>query len=158
VGRPSDFKPEYCEQTRKLCLLGYTDAELGEFFGKCEATINNWKIDHPEFLESIRAGKALPDAEVANSLYNRARGAEWFEDVPMKVKEITYGENGCKTSEVEKIVVTKVLRAAPPDTQAASLYLRNRRPKNWREKVDHQTLGKDGQPAGVMFVDSIPKD
>ena len=43
VGRPTDYKPEYCEQATKLCKLGATDAELGDFFEVTEQTINNWK-------------------------------------------------------------------------------------------------------------------
>ena len=53
-GRPSKYKKEYAEQAYKFCLLGATDARLGEFFGVSEQTINAWKDAHPEFLESIK--------------------------------------------------------------------------------------------------------
>ena len=46
AGRPkgSDtYKPEYAGQAEKLCRLGATDAEMGDFFGVCEDTINAWK-------------------------------------------------------------------------------------------------------------------
>src|SRR3990170_280949 len=75
-GRPSKYQEEFAEQARKLCLLGATDGELADFFEVCEATINNWKHEHPGFLESIRAGKIKADAEVADSLYRRATGEE----------------------------------------------------------------------------------
>ncbi|MCV5597561.1 hypothetical protein OFN66_28085, partial [Escherichia coli] len=48
----------YAEQARKLCLLGYTDAELADFFEVSESTINKWKLDYPKFSESIK--KSLP--------------------------------------------------------------------------------------------------
>lgn len=71
-GRPSEFNPDMCGQVTKLCLLGATDAQLADFFGVCVTTINNWKLKHPEFVESIRAGKEDADSKVAQSLYNTA--------------------------------------------------------------------------------------
>jgi hypothetical protein len=73
-GRPSSFKPEFIEQAAKLCRLGATDKEMADFFGVAESTFHKWKIDRPEFSESIKSGKVLSDAEVANSLYLRAVG------------------------------------------------------------------------------------
>lgn len=54
MARPTKYQEAYAEQARKLCLLGYTDAELADFFEVSEATINNWKLEYPEFLESIK--------------------------------------------------------------------------------------------------------
>ena len=74
-GQPTKYRPEMNEQAAKLCRLGATDAEMADFFDVTEQTINNWKSDHPDFFESIKRGKVLADAEVANSLYNRALGS-----------------------------------------------------------------------------------
>ena len=41
VGRPTLYKEEYPEQAYKLCLQVDTDKELADFFGICEATLNN---------------------------------------------------------------------------------------------------------------------
>lgn len=131
-GRPTKFKPEYCEQARKLSLLGLTDTELAEFFEVNEDTVHEWKKVHPEFSESLRAGKTKADAEIAHSLHDRAKGAEWTEEQPFKVKNITY-ENGKKVSETEEVITVTVKKKAPPDTQAASLWLRNRRSSKWRD-------------------------
>lgn len=76
VGRPSLYKPEYADQALRLCLLGATDAELGEFFGVSETTVNNWKQAHPEFLVSLRAGKQDADSQVAKALYDKAKGGD----------------------------------------------------------------------------------
>ncbi len=32
MARPTKYQEAYAEQARKLCLLGYTDAELADFF------------------------------------------------------------------------------------------------------------------------------
>lgn len=71
-GHPTDYKPEYPEQARKLCLLGYTDSELADFFDVCERTINNWKVEYPEFLQSIKSGKVFADTDVVTSLHDKA--------------------------------------------------------------------------------------
>lgn len=54
MARPTKYQEAYAEQARKLCLLGYTDAELADFFEVSESTINKWKLDYPEFSESIK--------------------------------------------------------------------------------------------------------
>ncbi|MCE8472376.1 helix-turn-helix domain-containing protein [Rhodovulum sulfidophilum] len=48
-GRPSEYDPSMNDQARKLALLGLTDAEIGEFFGVTERTLNNWKAQFPAF-------------------------------------------------------------------------------------------------------------
>ena len=72
MGAPTKYRPEYDEQARNLCLLGATDKELAVFFGVQESTINNWKLEHKTFLESIKEAKEGADAKVANSLYEKA--------------------------------------------------------------------------------------
>lgn len=73
-GRPSAYRDEFAEHARKLCLLGATDAQLGEFFGVSEQTINAWKVKHETFASALRRGKLEADAAVAQSLYNEAIG------------------------------------------------------------------------------------
>lgn len=129
VGRPSLFKPEYSEQAYKICLLGATDADLANFFDVNEDTINEWKKVHPEFSESLKSGKTLADAEIAKSLFHRAKGYE-HPDVDIKMFE-------------GQIIVTDLIKHYPPDTTAAIYWLKNRKPKEWRDKqeVDHTTNG-----------------
>jgi hypothetical protein len=129
-GRPTDYREEYSDQVYKLCLLGATDKELAEFFDCAESTLNLWKQAHPEFLESIRRGKKLADANVAEKLYQRALG---------------YSHPSVKIMQYEgSIVSEEYTEHYPPDTQAASLWLRNRQPDKWRDKTDHEVTGKDG--------------
>ncbi|WHI46585.1 hypothetical protein [Microbulbifer sp. VAAF005] len=74
MARRTSYREEFAEQVEKLCKLGLTDKELGEFFEVTEQTINNWKNKHPEFFESIKRGKTLADANVVESLFRRACG------------------------------------------------------------------------------------
>ena len=88
MARPTKYQEAYAEQARKLCLLGYTDAELADFFEVSESTINKWKLDYPKFSESIKKGKAVADAEVSDRLYQRAMCHERCNSDPHPTPEI----------------------------------------------------------------------
>lgn len=133
-GRPSDFKLEYCEQAERLCkLLHATDEDLARYFEKDVATINRWKLRHPEFCEALKRGKVLADISVAASLHERAIGIELYEEVAIKVKTVEYSD-GKRLREVEDVKIVKVLKRYPPDTTAAIFWLKNRDPQRWRDK------------------------
>ena len=124
AGRPSKYKPEYAEQARKLCLLGYHDAELAQFFETTEQTINAWKKKHPAFLEALKAGKESADANVAERLYIRAMGFEQDEERQMGDSVVT------------------ISRYYPPDVTAAIFWLKNRQRGKWRDKQDIEHEGE----------------
>jgi hypothetical protein len=124
AGRPTTFRDEFVEQAYKLCLLGATDVEMAAFFGTSEQTLNAWKKAHPQFLESITRGKLQADAEVAEKLYRRALG---------------YSHEAVKIfmpAGASEPVYAKYTEHYPPDTQAASLWLRNRQSAKWRDKQE----------------------
>ena len=124
VGRPSLYMAKYVDQAYKLCLLGATDAEMADIFEVSESTLNLWKQQHPEFSESIRQGKAVADSHVAEKLYQRACG---YSHPAVKI----FMPQGAAAP-----VYAEYTENYPPDTQAASLWLRNRQPKKWRDKID----------------------
>ena len=136
AGRPSKYKPEYAEQAVKLCMLGMTDAEMASFFEVSEQTLNAWKHAHPEFLESIKKGKANSDADVASRLFHRAMGYDHPED---DIRVVS-GE----------IVITPTIKHYPPDTTAAIFWLKNRQRDKWRDKVETEVTGKDGGPVETV--------
>jgi len=141
VGRPTSFKDEYIEQVYKLCLLGATDKEIANFFGVCEKTINNWKESIPEFLQSITRGKMISDAEVAEKLRERAIG---------------YSHDDVHISSYEgNITITPIVKRYPPDTQAASLWLRNRQPDKWRDKQDHNHGFDPNAPLAITVTKRV---
>lgn len=122
AGRPSSFKQEYCDQAEKLCKFGVTDQELADFFGVHVSTIHRWKGEFPQFCDAIKAGKEVSDDRVERSLYARANGYE-HDEVDIRV---VGGE----------IVQTGIRKFYPPDTTAAIFWLKNRRPKEWRDKTE----------------------
>lgn len=124
VGRPTSFRDAYVEQAYKLCLLGATDAELADFFGVSERTINTWKDEHPEFLQSIKAGKTPANANVAASLYRAAIGG----GTVTETKEQVDAEG--------KVTRTTEVRQLPANVVAQIFWLKNREPDKWRDKFE----------------------
>jgi|APGre2960657404_1045060.scaffolds.fasta_scaffold62212_2 hypothetical protein len=133
-GHPTAYKPEYAAMATKFCLLGAGDEDLARMFDVSVATINNWKHAHPEFLESIKEGKDIADAEVAAKLYHRARGYSH-----QAVKIVADAKTG-----MEHIV--PYTEHYPPDTAAGIFWLKNRQRAKWRDKVDQEITGADGGP------------
>ena len=129
AGAPTAFRDEYCELATNYCLLGATDAQLAEFFDVSETTINNWKIAHPEFLVSVKAGKDVADAKVANALYHRSIGYS-HEDVHISNYQ---GE----------ITETPITKHYPPESKAITFWLTNRQRKLWSERKE--VTGADGK-------------
>lgn len=126
-GRPTKYKAEYAKQAAKLCVLGATDAQLADFFEVSVSTINLWKIQHKEFSESVKLNKEKADELVEQSLYHRALGYE-HDEVDIRVVS---GE----------IVQTPIRKFYPPDSTAAIFWLKNRKPKDWRDKQEVEHSG-----------------
>lgn len=140
-GRPSKYKPEFSKQAYKLCLLGATDKGLANFFEVTESTLNLWKQQHPEFSESLKAGKEEADAVVASSLFHRATGYS-HPDVDIKIFK-------------GKIIKTPLTKHYPPDSTAAIFWLKNRNPKQWRDKqeIEHSVSEKQVMIIGGQKIE-----
>ncbi len=139
TGRPTLYDPKMDEQAYKLCLLGATLPEIAEFFGVAESTISLWMTKHEGFSEAIARGRMAADANVAGRLYERAMG-------------YTHPEVHISTYEGE-VIQTPITKHYPPDTQAASLWLRNRQPKKWRDR--QELSGPDGGPIETKDISAI---
>lgn len=137
VARPSSYREEFADQAYRLCLLGAKDAEVADFFEVTETTINNWKLKHPEFVESLKRGKVLADMQVGERLFERATGYDYTEEQAFKVKLGPHEE---------KIEIVEVKRHTPPDVTSMIFWLKNRRKTEWRDKQDHEHTGPDGGP------------
>jgi hypothetical protein len=128
-GQPTKYRKEYNKQAYKLCLLGATDVEMADFFEVEEKTINNWKQKHPKFLQSLKEGKLQADAEVADKLFQRAKGYEHPEDKVF-----------CNNGEITTYRVTKHY---PPEVGAIALWLKNRRHIHWKDSRGNLNVSGD---------------
>ena len=142
MARPSKYKPEHAKAAAKLCALGATDAQLADFFEVSVSTVNLWKVEHKEFSESIKVPKAAADERVEQSLFRRAMGYE-HDEVDIRVV-------------ANAVIQTPIRKYYPPDSTAMIFWLKNRKPAEWRDKVDHELTGANGGPVDhsltVTFV------
>jgi hypothetical protein len=142
MGRPTKFKAEFTKQAEKLAKLGATDIEIADFFEIEVRTLYRWKTDNVAFCQALKAGKDEADDRVERSLFARANGYE-HDEVDIRVV-------------ANAIVQTQVRKLYPPDTTAAIFWLKNRRPKDWRETKAVELTGAGGGPVdhsiAVSFV------
>lgn len=136
MARPTDYRQEYAEQARKLCLLGFTDKQLADFFDVNESTITRWKQKYPEFCTSIKSGKVVADAQVAESLFKRATGIE--------VTEVEVRDDGKK--KVKRVTKKHI----PPDPTAQIFWLKNRQPELWRDKPTVENSAQEAVPVQII--------
>lgn len=159
AGRPTDYRPEYPEQAFRLALLGATDKEMAAIWQVNEDTVHEWKKVHPEFSESLKAGKVEADAKVAASLYRRAVGYEYRETTFEKIGEgpdaIEVGEAGMESIEQDTYKKKVVVKELAPDVAAINIWLKNRRGKvdtgaqRWADKVETGLTDKDGNDVPI---------
>ena len=121
-GRPSKYNTINLEQVERIAGLGFDDVEIATILGISERTLNVYK-SKPEFLQSLKRGKALVDHDVTRNLFKRAIGFSYDE----VTKELRKGKM-CKTKVVTKDVV--------PDVTAQIFWLKNRRKDLWRERQE----------------------
>ena len=61
VGRPTKYKPEYCETVVRLMSQGVSKEEVcydpEEGIGISYQTFLTWQKEHPEFLEAVKDGE-----------------------------------------------------------------------------------------------------
>lgn len=126
-GRPTKWRDEYIEQGYRLCLLGYTDKMLCEFWGIAESTLNDWKLKKEGFSESLRKGKEITDIEVVESLLKSATG---FTRITSK-----------QVMKDEEVINLMTETYYPPVPQSIKLWLTNRQPELWRDKQETKHSG-----------------
>lgn len=137
-GRPTDYKAAYCEQATKLCQLGATDQELADFFEVNVASIYRWKISHPPFCEALKVGKAAADERVERSLFAKATG---FEHDTVKI----FNAEGVP-------LIVPFREKVAPDVTACIFWLKNRRPKEWRDRLEQTNIHEAGDSLTTLLT------
>lgn len=125
-----------------LARLDKTMPEIAAELGIRRETIWAWAKQYPEFSNALNEGRDFTDARVEDSLNRRANGYEYEET---EIVRDTDGETKVK----------KTKKVMPPDPTSCIFWLKNRRPKNWRDKHDHEVTGRDG---GAVQVQHELKD
>lgn len=110
---------------------GLTDEQIANNAGISPSTLYAWKDKFPELSEALKKGKDVVDRQVENALLKRALGFRYTE---VRIEESE--KDGQKITRTEKVI--------PPDTTAQIFWLKNRKPKDWRDRpsLDEQNSGQ----------------
>lgn len=123
------FKPEELEQIYMLAEAGHTEEFIRAFYKISRRKWYALKQSDPAFVAEFKKWKERADEKVEKALYERAIGYS-HPDLVVKVDK-----DGC----VHKVPTWKHY---PPDPTACVFWLKNRRPKDWRDKVEHDVSGE----------------
>lgn len=145
-GRPSTYDPKrHPRVVLSLARKGKTNEEISAALGIVGKTLHEWRHKYPEISSALKEGKEYADSQVETTLYQRAMGYSYQER-----KTINLPDGGVRIEITEKIV--------PPDTTAQIFWLKNRRPDEWRDKVQQELTGKDGGPVRLASVKDLTDD
>ena len=139
-GRPSRRAALDLAQVEKLARRGWTDEEMAEFFGVSDRTWYRWKADDEQFCQALKEWKDEADARVERALYERALG---YSHPAVKIFMPAGASKPVKVPYTERYA---------PDTTAGIFWLKNRKPEEWRDKVDHEHTGRKGGPIETVTM------
>lgn len=139
---------------------GLTDKQIAHNMGIGTSTLYKWKKQHVEIVETLKKEKEVADYQVENSLFQRACGVTIVEktyqmvdvkkdvlenrrtkfkniyklDHPKATQEEIEQEAIEKVPTRERIQTAEYVKQLPPDTNAATFWLRNRKPDKYRDQ------------------------
>lgn len=113
----------------KLILLegwaraGLTDEQIAKNIGINRTTLYDWKKKEVNIADALKKGKEVVDFEVENALLKKALG---YTITIEEEKLDKYGDVHTLKKDVH----------IPPDTTAQIFWLKNRKPNNWKDRVE----------------------
>lgn len=118
---------EWLEQDKLILLEGWardglTYEQIANNIGIDVTTLREWRKKESTISTSLKKGREVADYEVENALFKRALG-------------YTYEEKTYEDGILKKVVTKEVA----PDTTAQIYWLKNRKPKEWRDKQDYDS-------------------
>ena len=125
---------------------GLTDEQIANNIGIRRPTLYDWKNKYPDISDALKKGKEVIDRQVENALLKRALGYEYIETT----KELT---------DLGLTVTKQVTKQVSPDTTAQIFWLKNRKPKEWRDKKETEVTGNlnVNNPFSDLSVDELRK-
>ncbi len=122
-GRPAVYDAQkHPSAVREMTAAGRRQEDVAKALGVTVTTLYRWRDDHAEFGEAIKQGWRMRDGGVVDALYHKAVGYS-HPDVHIAVSE-------------GRVIKTAIVKHYPPSETAAQFILKNRRPGEWKERVD----------------------
>lgn len=113
---------------------GLTDEQIASNIGIRRETLYDWKKKYANISNALKKGKEVIDIQVENALLKRALGYSYNE---VTRERFVDKETGKESLEITKTVKKEV----SPDTTAQIFWLKNRKPKEWRDRKETELTG-----------------
>lgn len=113
----------------KLVLLeswardGLTNEQIANNIGINVKTLYEWKNKNSKICDVLKKGREVVDYEVENALLKKALG------YTIQISEEKLDKDGCVHTLIRDVHIS-------PDIIAQIFWLKNRKPAQWREKVE----------------------
>lgn len=105
---------------------GLIDKQIAHNVGVTERTLTRWKDEYPSIMSALKRGKEVVDRQVENAMLRTALGFEYQEEAV--------------TNSGEVVTVTKYSK---PNTTAQIFWLKNRKPKDWRDRQEIEQTNRN---------------
>jgi transcriptional regulator with XRE-family HTH domain len=125
------------------CRDGLTEKDIADKLGISKSTMENYKKEHLDFLNALKRGKEVVDVQVENSLFKRAMGYKYDE---VTKENVAIRDEEGKVTGYEMVETKRVTKEVQPDVTAQIFWLKNRKPKEWRDKHDVEHSGEIKMP------------
>lgn len=151
AGRPSKYKPEYCEQLVEWMRGGNSFTSFGSVVNSAEETLINWAAQFPEFFNARKMG------QVALAKYYENMGKALATGQLRRVKSEkvrTYRdkegiEHPMVDPQTKELVYDREYEPISGNSTAWIFLCKNM--LGWRDKKDIELSGKEGGP--INFAD-----
>ena len=142
---PAKYKKHFPELVKWMARDGLTDQEIADELNISRTTLKKWRKLYPDFDQALLEGKDIADARVEEKLYQRAIGFDYEES------EVQVDVNTGKATRIKR--TTKYVA---PDVTACIFWLKNRRPKKWRDvsKIEAEITDDRTREAGRQIAEN----
>lgn len=147
-------KSKWNQIKEKLLLVeswtrdGLTDEQIANNLGISKDTFYKYKKEHTDFSDSLKRGKEIVDYQVENALLKRALGYQYKETTIERVYNT-------EKEKYEMVVTKEVVKEVQPDTTAQIFWLKNRKPKEWRDKQQIEHSGEINNPFKELSTEEL---
>lgn len=124
AGRPTKLTEDKKMIIEYLYRDGKTDKQVANALQVDKQTLYNWRKRDPRFFDSLKDWKDFSNRNVEISLLQRALG--------YSIKETKVFCNTLTGDIYEK----EITKHYPPDPTSMIYWLKNRKPEEWRDRID----------------------
>jgi hypothetical protein len=105
IGRPTNYRPEFCQRVVDLGNQGYSQAMIIADIGAgSRETIDNWKKAHPEFLDAMKRARDLALAWWERKGLENANNRDFNSNLYRIIMMARFGQDGYREKQVIETV------------------------------------------------------